>query len=88
MNESTAKELTGDLFDAHKKLLDETWVLWREHCKLNKVIGQEKFSRISIVTMTHIAAVTAVDVGMNKQQFLQTCEANYDAAVRRAPRWG
>ena len=78
----------NDLFNAHKALLEEGWELWREHRDLNKAMGPQKFSRTSIVALTNIAAVTAVDVGMDEEQFLRTCKANYAVAVKNAPRWG
>lgn len=87
MSENVAEELAGELFDVHKALLNEAWVLWAKHRDLNKEIGPVKYSRLSIVTMTHMGAVTAVDVGMTEEQFLQTCKANYEEAARRAPRW-
>lgn len=75
-------------FGVHKALLDDAWLLWKKHRDAHKPIGAKVFSRLSIVTFTQIAAVTAVDVGMTEEQFLKTCEANYRGAVQRAPKWG
>jgi len=88
MTENTSEVIPAELFSIHQALLKEGWGVWATHRDLNKEIGQEKFSRISIVTFTHLAAVTAVDVGMGESDFLATCKANYQEAVRRAPRWG
>jgi hypothetical protein len=83
--------IDADLYDTHKELLADLWNLWGLHRRLNadlRKMDQERFSRISIVSCTHLAAVTAVDVSMSEEQFLNTCKANYRAAVQHAPRWG
>ena len=76
---------------AHERLLVKLWAVWVEHRELNKDpdtrMDPVVFSRVSVVTLTQVAAVTAVDVGMGEDQFLNTCKANYKEAEKRAPRW-
>jgi hypothetical protein len=43
---------------------------------------------MSVVALSHMAAVTAVDVAMSEEQFINVCLANYREAIKRAPRWG
>ena len=81
-----------ELFDLHKKLCGDIWATWgqhRDHARgvIDPVTSQEKFTRISIVSLTQIAAVCAVDVGLTEEQFLATCKANFETAQKNAPRW-
>lgn len=79
-----------DLFDAHKELLADLWNIWSLHRRLNadlRKMDAVRYSRLSVVTLSQMAAVTAVDVGLTEEQFLATCKANFDEAVKRAPRW-
>ena len=77
------------LMQAHNILVGKLWEIWKEHrewCKGQK-IDPVIYSRVSVVSLTQIAAVTAVDVGMTEEQFLNTCKANFQEANQRAPRW-
>ena len=47
-----------------------------------------KFSRLSVVAFTQLAAVLAVDVHMTPEQFLQVTAAQFAEAYKRAPRFG
>jgi len=81
-----------ELFELHKKLCGDIWTAWGQHRDkarevIDPVVAQEKFTRISIVSLTQIAAVCAVDVGMTEEQFLATCKANFEQAFKAAPRW-
>ncbi len=81
-----------ELFDLHKKLCSDIWTAWGAHRDkarevIDPVVAQEKFTRISIVSLTQIAAVCAVDVSMTEEQFLATCKANFATAFKSAPRW-
>jgi hypothetical protein len=81
-----------ELFDLHKKLCSDIWATWgshRDHAQgvIDPVVAQEKFTRVSIVSLTQIAAVCAVDVGMTEEQYLATCKANFETAYKNAPRW-
>jgi hypothetical protein len=82
--------IQGDLFDAHKELLADLWNIWGLHRRLNadlRKMDAVRYSRLSVVTFSQIAAVTALDASMTEEQFLATCKANFDEAVKRAPRW-
>ena len=81
-----------ELFDLHKKLCGDIWATWGTHRDkarevIDPVVAQEKFTRVSIVSFTQIAAVCAVDVGLTEEQFLETCKANFQQAFKAAPRW-
>ena len=78
------------LMQAHNILVVKLWEIWKEHrewCKAQK-IDPVIYSRVSVVSLTQIAAVTAIDVGMTEEQFLNTCKANFQEADKKAPRWG
>ena len=76
------------LFKVHEALINDLWQVWIKHRDLTKEQHtQEVFSRVSIATLSLMAAVTAVDVNMDEEHFLATCKANYEAAVAKAPRW-
>jgi hypothetical protein len=93
-NENVPSEINTELAYIHVGLLAEGWELWRQYRDnvtrpgLNYKTDEVKFSRVSIVTFSQIAAVTAVDVGLTEEQFLATCKANYVEATKRAVRWG
>jgi hypothetical protein len=75
-----------ELHSAHKKLVADLWSTWL----LNRAAfseDQAKFTRVSIVSLTQVAATCAIDVSMPEEQFLATCKANYEAALKHAPRW-
>jgi hypothetical protein len=81
-----------ELFELHKKLCGDIWTTWGQHRDkarevINPVVAQEKFTRVSIVSFTQVAAVCAVDVGMTEEQFLATAKANFEQAFKSAPRW-
>jgi hypothetical protein len=82
----------AELFELHKKFLSDIWATWGQHRddahqNLEPPNQQEKFTRVSIVSLTQAAAVCAVDVAMDEASFLATCKANYQQAVKAAPRW-
>jgi hypothetical protein len=74
-------------YEMHKRLLEDLWKTWGKHRDLNKPKYHE-FYRVAVVTLTQQAATLAVDVNMTEEQFLATCKANFQEALRRAPRWG
>jgi len=89
MSDGEPKTIPEELFQVHKALLAEGWMLWKRHRTLNEPpVGPVAFSRLSIVTFSQMAAVTAVDVGLTEEQFLETCRANYKEASAKAERWG
>lgn len=44
-------------------------------------------SRLSVVALTQLAAVIAIDVGMQSDQFINISRCNFDEALKRAPRF-
>ncbi len=77
------------LLDAHSKLIGGLWEIWKDHRSINaENIDPVKYSRLSIVSLTQVASVIAVDVGMDQEQFLKICEANFRDALAKAPKWG
>jgi hypothetical protein len=64
--------------------LQETWKrLYAEHGK-----DPMLFSRMSVVAFSQLAAVMAVDVEMNLQQFTAVCKAQHEIAYKQAPKFG
>lgn len=69
------------------KLISEfqaTWVRYQKEAGVKPV----KYSQLSVVALSHLAAVLGVDVGMNSEQFINVCQANFSEAYRRAPKFG
>lgn len=68
------------------KLIAEYRQLWVD--QLREAGGsQVHFSRLSLVALTQVAAVVAVDVGMKPEQFTAMCLANFSEAHKRAPKF-
>jgi hypothetical protein len=87
-SKTSSVQVNPALFKVHEALINDLWQVWVKHRDLTKEQhGQEVFSRVSIATLSLMAAVTAVDVSMDEEHFLATCKANYEAAVAKAPRW-
>lgn len=89
---ASSSGVPAGLFDLHKKLTRDIWATWGQHRDITRgtidpVTAQEKFTRLSIVSLTSIAAICAVDVNMTEENFLATCKANYEQVVKNAPRW-
>jgi hypothetical protein len=66
------------------------WSLWKVCRDLSRTedFTQEDFQRLSVVTLTQIGSVAAIDCGLTEEQFLATCKANFNEAHKQAPRWG
>lgn len=69
------------------KLLNEFRQLWADQLKESGV-SSVLFSRLSLVALTQVAAIVAVDVGMTPEQFLAVCRANFNEAYSKAPKFG
>lgn len=68
------------------KLLNEFRNLWVEQMKENEV-DPMKYSRLSLVALTQLAAIVGVDVGMSLPQFEAVCKAQFETAYAKAPRF-
>ena len=86
--------LSGVLHEVHKNLLRNAWAMWKltwwnvQSSDKESEVDQVKYTRVSIVTLTQVAATCAVDVGLTEEKFIATCKANYTEALKNAPRWG
>jgi hypothetical protein len=81
------ESVPAEAFEMHKAFVADVWQVWGRHRDKHSPEFQ-KFYRVSVASLTGMAASTAVDVGMTEERFLATCKANYMEAVKRAPRWG
>ncbi len=45
------------------------------------------FSRISLVALNQVAAITSVDIGMTPDQFTAMCRGAYMEAYAKAPKF-
>jgi hypothetical protein len=72
----------------HGLLVADTWSKWKDNKPAPEELDAIKYTRLSVVSLTHVAAVLAVDVGMNEEQYLKVCKANFTEAVAKAPKWG
>ena len=79
--------LQDNLQHTHDQLVSSLWSTWKDSRSTAANIDPEKFQRLSVVSLTQVASVAAVDVGMTKEQFVGVCMANFDEALRRAPKW-
>ena len=69
------------------KLITEYRKVWVE--QRNAEGGsQVRFSRLSVIALLQAAAIVAVDIGLNHEQFTNTALANYKEAFKRAPKFG
>jgi hypothetical protein len=82
-------DIPNELYTLHSKLLEDSWATWRANRSRAAEGGVEavRYARLSIVTLSQMAAMTAVDIGLTEKQFLATCKANFDEAYKRAPKW-
>ena len=81
---------SDELFKVHEKLIRDIWVVWGQHRDQfvqGNAANFERFSRVSIVTLTQVAAINANDLHMTEETFLATCKANFAQARKLAPKW-
>ena len=83
--ELISKKMVGDI---HSRLMASLFQLWADHQKINAMVEVGIYARITILSLTQMAAMTAVDVGMGEEQFVELCLENYREAHRRAPKFG
>ncbi len=70
-----------------QKLINEFRQFWVDKMK-EEGGSQVRFSRLSVLALTQVASIVAVDVGMNHDQFTAVCLANFKEAYKRAPKFG
>lgn len=83
----TTTEEQGPDYEAVTKMLAEYRESWNKQFT-ESGMDAVKFSRLSVVALTQIAAIVAVDVGMTVDQFSNVCRAQFTEAHKRAPRFG
>lgn len=69
-----------------KKLVSEFMKAWHEQMA-DSGVGQVRYSQLSVVALTQVAAIAGVDVGMNIDQFTAVCQANFKQAYDIAPKF-
>lgn len=70
-----------------QKLIGEFRQFWIEKLRESGA-ANVKFTRLSVVALTQVAAILAVDAGMQPEQFTAVCMANFKEAYARAPKFG
>lgn len=85
-NKPTKPELTPEYLMTIK-LVDEFRKTWASQFKISGM-DPMLFSRLSLVALTQFSAITAVDIGMQTEQFLAVCKANFENAYANAPKFG
>jgi hypothetical protein len=68
-------------------LVNEFRQCWVEQFTNSGGTDHVKFSQLSVVALTQLAAVLAVDVGMTPEQFTNICRAQFADLHKRAPRF-
>lgn len=77
-------------FKIHKELTAAIEEWWRATLTSSIVKNRdpEMVAKMTVVALTRMAAVFAVDLSMKKEQFGAVCKANYEEAYESAPKWG
>jgi hypothetical protein len=70
----------------HEALCDVFWKTWQLNQKPSE-LDPVKYSRLSVVSLTWLASVVAVDVHLTEEQFLDVCRANFREAYAKAPKF-
>lgn len=65
------------------KVFRDAWVKECQGATIDPMI----FSRLSVVALTQLSAIVAVDVGMQPDQFTNVCSAQFSEAYKRAPKF-
>lgn len=73
---------------AHESMVTKLWDMWKGERSGADGLSDEIFQRLSVVAMSQVAAIIAVDVTITEEQFLSICQANFKEAYRKAPKWG
>lgn len=75
-----------DYRKVHQALVADLWDVWkRHHCE---PFTPEVYSKLSVVSLTHVASIIALDVKMTQDQYLKVCLSNFLDAQKKAPKWG
>lgn len=86
--QTPAKQSEGGAdYQLHIRLLTAFKTVWVEQAK-QAGVDPMVYSRMSMIALSQLAAVVAVDVGMTPKQFVAVCEAQFEEAHKRAPKFG
>lgn len=83
-------ETPATVEDANKKLLTEILRHYQaSYISMSNLHAEDPvlLCKLSVVALSQLGAMHAVDVGMNPEQFFNICKANYAEAFKRAPRF-
>jgi hypothetical protein len=84
---SPSDSLRATLKNVHDLFVTDLWAKWKDHRDVSGLDAMV-YSRLSVVSLSHVASIAAVDVGMTEDQFCDVCRANFKEAHARAPRFG
>jgi hypothetical protein len=84
------KPVNNEDYAVAQLIINDLRNVWNERFKQASTAGMDavKFSQLSIIALTQLGAIVAVDVGMPTDKFIAVCKAQHDEAYRRAPRFG
>ena len=74
-------------FEMMTHILNDLRHFWATECNSSGV-DPVRFGRLGIVALTQWTAIVGVDLGMQEEQFMAVCRANFQEAFKRAPRFG
>lgn len=80
-------KLQGQLFRIHNSIVNKLKAVWQNSKPDDNSVDTLCYSKLSVISFTHWAAIVAVDCGMDVDQFLKVCEANFREAYEKAPKW-
>lgn len=84
--QTTNGEQSAD-YQLTMKMLNEFRQTWQK-LYMEAEVDPMVFSRLSVVALSQLTAIVAVDVGMTLEQFSNVCRAQHEEAYRRAPKFG
>ena len=87
MNGHKAQPEQSKEYELAAQLLGDFRDLWVDKFK-RAGADSVLFSRMSVVALTQLSAIIAVDVGMSLEQFVNVCAAQFSEAYKKAPRFG
>lgn len=82
----TPKPAQSPEYTLTMKLVAEFRQTWVDQMR-EAGVPQVQYSRLSIVALSQVASIAAVDIGMTSKQFADLCVANFNEAHKRAPKF-
>lgn len=78
--EARAKEL-------YTTFMNDAWEVWAKHQRAEKILKPDEVYRTMAQALMSMAAVAAVDVGINDVQFIGMAKLTWDTAYKAAPKF-